>query len=118
MNERRRYKRIPIGLTLEVDKLYKQDYVELSGLDLEIEVINISKTGIGFIVKRELPLNYYFNACIHFDQNDFFNTVIKIVRSEQLEDEGYLYGCEFVGLASFLASKVDDYEKRYNQNHE
>ena len=114
MKERRRYRRIPIGLTLEVDRLFKQDYVELSGLDLEIEVINISKAGVGFITKKELPLNYYFKARISLEEEDYFNTVIKIVRCEQIDEDKFLYGCEFVGLASFLANKVDDYEKKYN----
>lgn len=112
MYERRRYRRIPIGLTLAVDKLYKQDYVELNNLDLKLEVFDISKTGLGYISKEELPLSYYFNARIDLEEQVFFHTVLKIVRKKQLEEGTYLYGSEFVGLAPFLANKVDYFEKK------
>lgn len=112
MQDRRRYRRIPIGLTLEVDRLFKQNNEQLVGLNLEIDVVNISKTGIGFVSKEEIPLEYYFNARIDFGDNEFFYTVIKIVRKEKIDDEMLLYGCEFVGLAQFLANKVDRYEDK------
>ncbi|MDF2821014.1 MAG: PilZ protein [Clostridiales bacterium] len=116
MQDRRRYRRIPIGLTLEVDKLYKQDSMQLVGLKLEIEVVNISKTGIGFVSTQDIPLDYYFNARIDFGDDEFFYTVLKIVRREALEDDVKLYGCEFVGLAQFLANKVDQYEQKLKTN--
>lgn len=111
MNERRRHKRLPIHLELSVDKLFKQDNVVVDNLDAEIEVVNISKTGIGFISKAMLPLDYYFNAKIEFDEKRFFYCVLKIIRREDnQEDDKSFYGCEFVGLADFLSQKVDEYE--------
>lgn len=109
MQERRRHKRLPIKLVIDIDKLFRQDNEVISDLNESIEVINISKTGIGFICKDELPLDYYFNAKIEFNDTRFFYCVIKIIRKEVLEDTN-LYGCEFVGLAEFLSNKVDEYE--------
>lgn len=109
MQERRRYKRLPIHLELEINQLYKQDNVIISDLEEEIEVINISKTGIGFYCKADLPLDFYFNAKIEFNEKQFFYCVLKIIRREETE-HGIMYGCEFVGLAEFLSKKVDDYE--------
>ncbi|MBQ1688302.1 MAG: PilZ domain-containing protein [Lachnospiraceae bacterium] len=113
MIERRRHKRLPIELSLEIKKIYKQDYVIIEDVDTEISVINISKSGIGFVSKAKLPIDYYFDGKIRLGDNDYFYAVVHIVRGEvQEEGNGNLYGAEFVGLAPFLANKIDDYEKR------
>jgi c-di-GMP-binding flagellar brake protein YcgR len=109
MDERRRYKRLPIKLELAINELFRQDNEVISHVDQEIYVINVSKTGIGFECASDLPLSYYFDARIDFDEKNYFYCVVKIVRKENQEDT-YLYGCEFVGLAEFLADKVDSYE--------
>jgi len=109
MEERRKNRRLPIKLEIDIDKLFKQDNEIIHDINESIEVINISKTGIGFLCKDELPLDYYFNAKIEFNQFKYFYCVLKIIRKEVLEATN-LFGCEFVGLAEFLASKVDEYE--------
>ncbi len=109
--ERRRYKRLPIELTLEVDEIFKQDYVVIKDIGASISVIDISKSGIGFESNAELPIGYYFRGMINLGNNDFFRVVIRIVRCSKLENNKNRYGAEFVGLAPFLANKVDKYEK-------
>ena len=108
--ERRRYKRLPIGLHLEINHMFRQDYQMINNLDAEISVFDISKSGIGFISEAELPLYYYFNAKIKLNQDNYFYTVVKIVRASQNTEHEYVYGAEFVGLAPFLANKIDSYE--------
>lgn len=110
MEERRRYKRLPIKLELEINSLFKQDNNIINLNNEAIEVVDISKTGIGILCKDDLPLNYYFNAKIEFDEKRYFYSVLKILRSNKTGDK-YFLGCEFVGLADFLADKVDEYEK-------
>lgn len=110
MHERRRHKRLPISLSLEISRLFKQDNKIIDELEEDIEVINISKTGIGFLSNANFPLDYYFNAKIEFDKEQYFYCVLKIIRKQNTE-EGIIYGCEFVGLADFLSNKVDEYEK-------
>lgn len=115
MDERRKHTRLPINLELEVNKLFKQDNEIIDEINAEIEVVDISKTGIGFVSEAEFPTGYYFNAKIEFDEKKFFYCVIKIIR--EIKQEGYnLYGCEFVGLAEFLSNKVDEYEALLNRN--
>jgi hypothetical protein len=109
MDERRKNKRLPIKLEIDIDKLFKQDNEIIHNINESIEVINVSKAGLGFLCKDVLPLDYYFNAKIEFDEVRYFYCVIKIIRKEVIGDT-YLYGCEFVGLAEFLSKKVDDYE--------
>ena len=111
MEERRRHKRLPIKIDLAINELFRQDNEIIEDIDIEAFVINISKTGIGLECRSVIPISYYFDARIDFSDKEFFYCVLKIVRIEDHEDY-YVYGCEFIGLAEFLADKVDMYEKK------
>lgn len=112
MEERRKEKRMPITLSLEINNLYKQDNVQVVDLHAPIEVINISKSGIGFCTKSVLPLGYYFNANINMGVEDTLHCVIKIIRNKAVENEETLYGCEFVGMADILSYLFDEYDSK------
>lgn len=75
-----------------------------------IKIRDISKSGLGFVCKHELPLNYYFDAKIQLTPEKYFFAVLKIVRIDKA-DEGYIVGCEFIGLADILSMKVDEYSE-------
>jgi hypothetical protein len=109
--DRRRNKRLPIELRLEIDEIFKQDNVIVSNIGASISVYDISRSGIGFFSKANLPIGYYFRGNINFSNGDFFRVVIQIVRAGKVEDDLKAYGAEFVGLAPFLADKVDHYER-------
>ena len=113
MDERRRAKRLPITLSLEVNSLYKQDNVQVSNLHAPIEVVNISKTGIGFITESILPIGYYFNANFNLGNGEeTLHSVIKIIRNQPGDDGKTLYGCEFVGMADVLSYMFEEYEDK------
>ncbi len=115
MSEKRKYKRLPITLTLEVSSLFKQNE-ELQIGTAEFNVFNISKSGIGFTTTTKIPLEYYFNATIKFDDSgDCLKYVVRIIRTEVLEDGSYLYGCEFVGFASIYDYLFDQYESQIDE---
>ncbi|MDF2944725.1 MAG: PilZ protein [Herbinix sp.] len=115
VNDRRRYRRLHIELHLEVDEVFKQDYIVIKDLNASVLVFDISKNGIGFISEASLPLGYYFRGRINLGDGDFFYVVIQIVRAHITENNSKVYGAEFVGLAPFLADKVDKYEKKLNK---
>ncbi len=115
MKDRRRYKRLPIELHLEVDEVFKQDYIVIQNLNASVSVFDISKSGMGFISEASLPLGFYFRGRINLGDGDFFYVVIQVVRAHIAENNTKVYGAEFVGLAPFLADKVDHYERRMNQ---
>ena len=110
MNDRRKHKRIPFTMTLEIQDLFRQDYEVIRGLNEAISIENISKSGLGFLCQHELPVGYYFNTKIVFDEKMYFYCVIKILRKIP-QEQGYYYGCEFIGLAEFLANIIDKYER-------
>lgn len=115
MEERRKHKRLPIKLQLAINELFRQDKAIIKMKHEDVDVINISKTGLGFLSESELPLGYYFDARIDFDEKNYFYCVVKMLRKEAYNEE-HLYGCEFVGLAGFLAEKVDEYEAGIDHN--
>lgn len=110
MENRRKSKRLPVNIKLKIDSLYKSGDETLKSVDDDVTVINVSKTGIGFISEIELPLGYFFNAKITIDEEKRFYSVLKIVRNQRI-NEGYIVGCEFVGLADVLSGSIDEYEK-------
>jgi hypothetical protein len=115
MIERRKAKRMPVTLSLEILNLYKQDNVQVSNIHAPIEVVNISKTGLGFISESVLPIGYYFNANINLGNDDILHSVIQIIRSQPMEDKKTLYGCEFVGMASILSYIFDEYDSKISE---
>lgn len=112
MQEKRRSKRFPIQLELVVSKLFRQDAGTVVELDAPIQVVDISKLGIGFVTTNDLPLNFYFNAKLELGspENSLY-CVVQIIRKNAKEDGMFSYGCEFVGLAPVLGNIFDEYER-------
>ncbi len=112
MEERRRYNRLPVDIYIHVDSLYREGKEALEEINKDIEVIDISKGGIGFVTTVELPLNFFFNARISLGEDRSFYSVLKIIRTRYEKEQAlYHYGCEFVGLADILTHYIDDYEE-------
>ncbi len=114
MEEKRRAKRMPAELYLDISSLFKQDNVKVDDIHAPIEVIDVSKSGIGFKTASILPVGYYFNArLILGDELDScLDCVVQIVRNQLCNDGKYKYGCQFVGHADVLDYIFDDYEKK------
>ena len=113
MEEKRRAKRIQVELNLKISSLFMQDNVKVENIDAPINVVNISRGGIGFITESVLPLGYYFNATLNLGESDdaALYCVVKIIRTKDLADGMHLYGCEMIGLAPVLSYIFDNYEK-------
>lgn len=110
MRERRRAHRLSYNAVINIDEVYNQEHVIKGQREFPITILDISKGGIGFLAKEELPVNFYFNAKIDLGNGKQFYSVLKILRVEELE-EGYNYGCEFTGLADILSIYIDEFEK-------
>jgi hypothetical protein len=117
MQEKRRDKRLPVfSMKLEISSLFKQDNEMIKNLDAPIEVENVSRGGIGFISKTDIPLGYYFNACIQMGHEDAkLYCVVKIIRREIRQDDTIFYGCEMVGLAPVFVNLFDEYENELEE---
>lgn len=117
MVEKRRSRRLPAELKLEISSLFQQDNVKVDGIHAPIDIVDVSKNGIGFLSDAVLPLNYYFNADIQLgDEESHLYTVVKIIRSIRKEDGKNIYGCEFVGLAPVLSFIFEEYEEKLKED--
>ena len=96
MQERRKNPRIKVTLDLMVSSLFIQDNDKIH-IDSPINVKDVSRTGIGFVSKSILPMNYYFNAALNIGGDDsVLYSVVKIIRCEASDNDEYAYDCEFV----------------------
>jgi len=118
MYDQRRSRRMPISLDLTVSSLFKQDNVQVQDLGADIEVTDVSRTGIGFISKSVLPVGYYFNAKLNLgtDEQNLY-CVVKIIRSREMENGTFSYGCQFVGMASIFSDIFDNLEHKIDGIH-
>ena len=112
MIEKSQEKRLPIDLELEISSLFHQDNVKVENIDAPIEVMDISKSGVGFKSASILPVDYYFNAKLRLgDESSLLYVVVKIIRVARINDNEFFYGCEFIGLAPVLHYIFDSYEQ-------
>lgn len=119
MVEQRKSKRTKVQMHLEVSSVFKQDNVHVSNINAPIDVVDISKSGLAFITESVLPIGYYFNSRLEFEnENDCLNCVVRIIRRSQREDGKTLYGCEFVGMSPVLDYIFEDIEKCYGNTNE
>lgn len=112
--EKRKYVRVPTNIDLILDSVYNSGNEVTLNINKPIKIVNISKSGIGFTSQIELPIGYFFNARITFDEVRTFPAVLRVVRNQPKADDDedeYIVGCEFVGLADILANYIDEYEK-------
>lgn len=116
MCDKRKDKRLKVKMDLEISSLFKQDNIIVKNIDAPIEVVDISKSGIGFYSANNLPIGYYFNACIQLGTEDAkLYCVVKIIRQEHMEGNIYRYGCEFVGMAPVLSYIFEDFQKKLEE---
>lgn len=117
MEEKRRFKRVKANLNLNVSSLFKQDNVQIKGVDSPITVVDVSRSGIGFISAATLPVGFYFNAALELgSHDDILYCVVKIVRCRPIEgSDNFSYGCEFVGLPNVLMYIFDEFEAAHEE---
>lgn len=114
MQERRRHKRYEAHITLSISDLFNQDEIQVAFLGEPIQIVDISRDGIGFISKDIIPLHYYFNAMLDLkcSDNSILYCVVEIIRCSKLEDGTYNYGCQFIGMPPVLGYIFDEYAQK------
>lgn len=111
--EKRWAKRMSINAKIKLQSIKNNRAVafELNRDDIEVEVTNISKGGMGFKTIEFLPLNSYYEADVVLWTKENFKSIIEIVRMENDgTDERNSYGCKFVGLSPADQFKIDVYQ--------
>jgi hypothetical protein len=104
MNERRKTKRSELASRLVIKRLDGEGTNEVS-----IEVIDISKTGIGFICTEPLGISAIYEGYLTIWTKEVLHAFLEIVRIEKKEDT-FEYGAIFIGMPEMESSGIEVYQ--------
>ena len=104
MEERRRSRRIELDAKLLVKRLDGGAEEEVI-----IDVIDISKTGIGFNCKKALTIGAVYEAYLTIWTKEMIHCFIEIVRIEKKSDT-FMYGGIFIGMPEMDMKRIETYE--------
>ncbi len=109
MEEKRKNKRLDIDVKVEIERIDEANITTVKYM--EVEVTNISKTGLAFRVPNvEFEVGACFDARIQIWTKETIDTIFKVVRVNKLENDVYEYGCIFVGMTDTDALKIEIYQ--------
>ena len=110
MGERRRSKR----MDLQVNLLLREIGESASKGVINIEVLDLSQTGIGFICDRELKIGTTYESDIIIWTGDIIHAFIEIVRKNKDSDGNEIYGGIFIGMPETDWCRIRVYETYQN----
>ncbi len=101
---RRKYQRHTLSI-----KLFMTRVDDESGMGIPIEVLDMSKSGIGFICEQELTNGAIYKANIKIWTGAVIPAFINVVRVSH-EVGGNIYGGIFIGMPESDACRIGVYE--------
>lgn len=112
VSEKRKSKRMGINVKIKLQRVNENAsaFANFKEEEFEVNVVNISKDGIAFRTKEFLALNSFYDTNVVLWTKETFNTVIEVVRMENLGEDETLYGCRFVGINPADQFKIDVYQ--------
>lgn len=103
MEERRKSKRTDLKSKLLVKRLNSDEQEEIG-----VDVMNVSKTGIGFECDELLDMGAVYEAYLTIWTKEVIHAFIEIVRIEKAVDT-YDYGGLFIGMPEIDLQRIDVY---------
>jgi len=109
MGERRRSKRTTLVSRLIVKRLDSREDGEV-----EIDIVNVSKDGVGFTATKPLKIGAVYEGFLTIWTREVIHAFLQIVRIELLSDDEenkqYGYGARFVGMPEMEANRIEVYQ--------
>lgn len=106
MDERRKNKRIELEAKLLMKRL---DSAGVSG-EVDIEVVDVSKTGIGFNCSTPLEIGAVYEANLTIWTKETIHAFIEIVRIIKENNGTFSYGGIFIGMPEMDAARIMVYD--------
>lgn len=104
MNERRKSNRRELISTLIVKRLDEGGDKETT-----IDIVDVSKSGIGFNCNELLEIGAVYEANLRIWTQEALHAFLEIVRVEK-KGQGYNYGAIFIGMTGTDASRIEVYD--------
>ena len=109
MEEKRKNKRLDIDVKVEIERIDEDNITTVKYM--EVDVVNISKTGLAFRVPDvKFEVGAFFDSIIQIWTKETIDTVFKVVRVNALDNGVNEYGCIFVGMTDTDALKIEIYQ--------
>ena len=80
-----------------------------SHTEINIEVTDVSKTGVGFMADHPLQIGEVYEAYLTIWTKEVLHAFLQIVRIE-LKGAEYCYGAVFIGMPEMDASRIEVYQ--------
>lgn len=82
-----------------------------SSKEITIEIVDLSKSGIGFDCKEALQIGEVYETYLTIWTEEVIHAFLRIVRIDlKDEDKGYGYGAVFVGMPEMDSSRIGVYQ--------
>lgn len=104
MEERRKANRRKLESKLVVKRLDQSESEEMS-----IDIIDVSKSGIGFQCDQLLNIGAVYEGFLRIWTQEVIHSFLEIVRIEKTE-ESFKYGAIFIGMPAADASRIEVYD--------
>ncbi|MBQ8198767.1 MAG: PilZ domain-containing protein [Lachnospiraceae bacterium] len=105
MDERRKSKRIELEARILIKRLGGNGETE----EVSIDIIDVSKTGVGFSCKKPLEIGAVYEAYLTIWTKEVIHAFIEIVRIIK-EDGTFNYGGIFIGMPEMDAARIAVYD--------
>lgn len=110
MQERRKSNRRELTSTIVVKRLDGNSQEEV-----EIEIIDVSKTGVGFSCERALEIGAVYESNLRIWTQEVLHAFLEIVRIEK-KGQAFVYGAIFIGMPEMEAARIEVYDTITNLN--
>lgn len=106
MEERRRSNRRELTSTIIVKRLDGSPINE----EVQIDIVDVSKTGIGFACSKALEIGAVYEAYLRIWTQEVLHAFLEIVRIEKKDSHTYGYGGIFIGMPEMDAARIEVYD--------
>lgn len=105
MEERRKNKRMELAAKLLIKRMDQSTEAE----EVNIDVVDVSKTGVGFVCATKLTVGAVYESFLTIWTKEVLHAFLEIIRSDEREDGSYEYGAIFIGMSEIDASRIETY---------
>lgn len=109
MQDRRRTKRTDLDSKLVIKRLDGN-----AGNEVTINIVDVSKKGVGFDCAEPLQIGEVYEAYLTIWTKEVIHAFLQIVRIE-LKKGGYGYGAIFIGMPEIDSNRIEVYQS-FNEN--
>ncbi len=110
MDDRRKNRRIELEAKLIIKRLDSG----MTSQEVSIEVLDVSKSGIGFTCVKPLEIGAVYEAYLTIWTKETIHAFIEIVRIVK-ESDTFAYGGIFIGMPEMDAARIEVYDTIHSQ---